>query len=195
MLIADCANNENSVTTMLLFLVNLNTINMKKISCFAVFLVFVFASFAPINDKGATVFSKDQMSFPGNAWHTSRTYVEVNEPLTFCNGDIVVFPELITEVTHHGVNNGNISLVKTTITLKGVGYSAITGEEYKISDRSMHISKYPITNGVTVINSISKGMVKGKQGSEDNFFIKLHQTIDADGNIISETMESRGECQ
>lgn len=167
---------------------------MRKITFFAVSSVFFFSSFAPI-DKGVFNFSKSQQLLPGNAWHTSQTYIEINEPLTFCNGDIVVFTELITVITHQGVDNGNISLVKTTITLKGVGYSAITGEEYKISDRSMHLDKYPITNGVTVINSLSIGMAKGKQGSEDNFFIKLHQTIDANGNIVSEKLETRGECE
>ena len=112
-----------------------------------------------------------------------------------CSGDQIVIPELTIHYDTHGVNNGKMSLFQGKINYTGLGFSELTFEYYYLNEEIQINDKAPILNGAATFTSKRTVKMTGHQGSVDNGIIKLHTTVNANGELVSSHLSEAYECE
>lgn len=132
---------------------------------------------------------------PPVAWHLNETIVDHNVMLYPCNGDVIFIEDYTLHMNLMGVTNNNRTLIQGRYQISATGVSMVTGEVYTIDDRFKVNEHYPVTHGATVMNNQSRGSVVGNMGSRDQYVLKTHMIMNAQGQLVADHYEVKTNCQ
>ena len=130
-----------------------------------------------------------------DVWHLNETMVGHNVTLYLCNGDVIFLEQYTIHIDIVGVTNQNRLMVQGKYELTSTGVSMVTGEVYTIDDRFKVNNHYPVIHGATVMNNQSRGSVVGNMGSRDQYVLKSHMIVNAQGQLVSDYYEVKSNCQ